>query len=605
MFCTKQYQRLRSHLPRCQKRPDSSILYEAAVRNHDRNMKEKKRSRDSQWVSDRRIKAKALEGYGEQEYLDHGFSDFVYEFDPCGQNDDVIMDESNEENQDPVENEVQKLGKNEQKLLMSLCEIVPKLSKKVAKKHTDAVLKFWKGDVPFKDFKTFSHFVQNVSQRVMLESTKLLTIKSADQVYMYHVHHFGVDGAKAMLQEMINKVGMQNIIFQPHVLSDSLGNRQYGEVANGDWMSETYEKVKALNADADLLPIAFYSDKTLTKSFRSLLPVIMFLPTSNVDIRYTSMAYRMIGHIPVIPSIGQNARNKRLNNWMYTRSLSLILEPFKKLSHQGVVLTGPNGVNKTVYPVPVFYVADLLEYQTIFGISASKIVPDGYQDPQYKIQTKDLSANLEYGIMPKARNEQATSRRIRAAQELADSEREEDVQKAKEMLEKYSISKNFLYSPGSEKTTIYQHVGNNDTIPIAGFKWTNCHDLVVPDLLHTLHSGVGRAIYDHNMDSKNCLFNIALKGNIGRPKLLLKRMNDCIAKSSPLTDYSLPTTKFAESEHAKKKVSCEQIANLCRLFLVALLVEKEVLGPVIPPLKGTLVVSLTFKDVSLTTCAYM
>lgn len=64
------------------------------------------------------------------------------------------------------------------------------------------------------------------------------------------------------------------------------------------------------------------------------------------------------------------------------------------------------------------------------------------------------------------------------------------------------------------------------------------------------------------------------------------KMSQSICQSSPLSDYTLPTTKFVETEHAKKKISSEQSANLRRLLLVACLIDVETFRPLIKPLKG-------------------
>ena len=310
---------------------------------------------------------------------------------------------------------------------------------------------------------------------------------------------------------------------------------------------------------------------------------------------FTDVAYRCIGHIPSVPIIenmlnNKSQQRKRLNEWLFLTSLSIILEPFKKMSHRGVLLEFPKGRLKMYYPIPVFYSADLMEYQALFGISASK-TGDGFQDPQYLIRTDSLDKRFDIFDMPRKRTEANTVGRIRrACEEFGRGEEE----KAKETLSKYSLDKIFLYSPKDEPGNLIEYFlqkvnGERElesSIPLAGFNFTDCHTLVTPDKLHTFDSGVGALLYSHNPNEKNSLFNIIVANSSKQMNSITGKMSKGISESSPLTDYALPTTKFVGAEHAKKKVSSEQSANLRRLLLVACPVDVNVFRPLIKPLKG-------------------
>jgi hypothetical protein len=310
---------------------------------------------------------------------------------------------------------------------------------------------------------------------------------------------------------------------------------------------------------------------------------------------FTDIGYRCIGHIPSVPIIenmlsNKSQKRKRLNKWLFLTSLNIILEPFKQMSHRGVQLEFPKGTFKIYYPIPVFYSADLMEYQSLFGVSASK-TGDGFQDPQYLIRTNSLHRRFDMLEMPRKRTEVNTVGRIkRACEEFGRGEEE----KAKETLAKYSLDEIFLYSPRDERGNLIEYCLDNKShgrqmetnIPLAGFNFTDCHTLVVPDKLHTFDSGIGALLYSHNPKEINSLFNIIVAKSNKQMSNITGKMSEGILESSILTDCALPTTKFVETEHAKKKVSSEQSANLRRLLLVACLIDIGVFRPLIKPLKG-------------------
>lgn len=123
------------------------------------------------------------------------------------------------------------------------------------------------------------------------------------------------------------------------------------------------------------------------------------------------------------------------------------------------------------------------------------------------------------------------------------------------------------------------------TLPVSGFHLTNCFDLVVPDKLHTLDSGIGSMLYCTNPEQKNSLFNICMNMSGRNRSTITEIMNQTVEDSSPWPNYSLPTSKFRDPENRKIKISSEQSANLRRLALIACLAD-EALYPIIPPLKG-------------------
>lgn len=132
--------------------------------------------------------------------------------------------------------------------------------------------------------------------------------------------------------------------------------------------------------------------------------------------------------------------------------------------------------------------------------------------------------------------------------------------------------------------------GRIPSLPLAGFHLTNCFDLVVPDTLHTLHSGVGSYICNFNLKSAS-LLKTCMEMSGKHQANLLSKMSASIDESSPLREYSLPSVKFELPTDKNITVSSEQAANLCRLALVACLVD-DALRPVVDVLQGTVCVSL-------------
>ena len=214
------------------------------------------------------------------------------------------------------------------------------------------------------------------------------------------------------------------------------------------------EKVESISPGSKLLPIGFYSDKTLTSSLRSIYPVNLFFPSAPSDVMFQEKAYRCIGHIPEPPThsnvLKKGKMRDRLRKWMMYRSLDIILKPFKELSHTGLKLASSDGEINHYYPIPVMYIADIQEYQAIFGISASVQISDSLPDPSYLVSTKDLSKSRAKGGMPPRRNEKDTVKIIERSQHLVSIGR---VEKALSKLKKISLDPLLLYSPSQDLGT--------------------------------------------------------------------------------------------------------------------------------------------------------
>lgn len=104
--------------------------------------------------------------------------------------------------------------------------------------------------------------------------------------------------------------------------------------------------------------------------------------------------------------------------------------------------------NKTIryYPLPVFFSADLMEYGALLGIDQSPKAR--YPDISYLVPRKDLSA-FEKEV--KQRKQKNMTDAIRKAHELKSNGQEE---KAIAILQKFSLSKVFLFDPDEHKSVI-------------------------------------------------------------------------------------------------------------------------------------------------------
>ena len=338
-----------------------------------------------------------------------------------------------------------------------------------------------------------------------------------------------------------------------------------------------------------------------------MCPVNVFFPSADLDVMFREHAYRCIGHVPEPPEITKVLRRngkawKLLKKWTTYTALSIIFEPWKALSHEGVNLMDSQGKIKKYYPIPVFYVADLLEYQTIFGISSSIQDEASMPDPGYIIQTINLDEKRNE--MPKRRSEKNVLKLLRKAHSLnivPGKELSQEEDKIVKKMRGMSLDLALLYSPKqSEKIfrdqrLVQYYWGQEDdqkskglaSFPLAGFNMTNCFDLIVPDKLHTLDSGIGMMIYNVNAKDEKSLFNAFIKKSRKNRSTITDDMSRSIEESSCLLQYSLPTCKFGMPPNQKMKVSSAQAANLRRLALVACLVD-ESLHPMIPVLKGML-----------------
>ncbi|WPT11910.1 hypothetical protein PSENEW3n2_00005409 [Picochlorum sp. SENEW3] len=427
----------------------------------------------------------------------------------------------------------------------ALIEAVPRLPKKVGDSLIKASWDILDGNLSFgRGIEDFNDFLRTESGREDMVQTLGLTVCGNDCVI------FHIADAKALLQECLLKV--KDIKTRPESATiPGSGARVYGEVAWGDWMLDTWVRNTPW---LRLLPIAFYSDKTLSrKGPKTLYPVNLFFPSAAIEDRFTQNAYRCIGHIPepqpqghLLPKKGMVMKN--LKKWLMYTSLHLILEPFKNLSHTGVRLVNTKGETKTYFPIPVFYAADLLEYQTIFGISAGPNDMDSYPDPAYLVRRRRLGKSID--TMPTRRSEILFQKRLDASRRFKDPE------KAKEMLKEFSYDPLLLYTPEADtfgkqgKSVVTYYLGQGDaskgripSLPLAGFHLTNCFDLVVPDTLHTLHSGVGSYICNFNLKSAS-LLKTCMEMSGKHQANLLSKMSASIDESSPLREYSLPSVKF-------------------------------------------------------------
>jgi len=90
-----------------------------------------------------------------------------------------------------------------------------------------------------------------------------------------------------------------------------------------------------------VLPLGFYSDKTESSiGNMTFYPFNLFLPSYSEKYANTSPSYRRLALIPLMspdPLNGLGASSaiyKYLKKWIIYKSLNVVLEPLKKLSHR-------------------------------------------------------------------------------------------------------------------------------------------------------------------------------------------------------------------------------------------------------------------------------
>ena len=224
-----------------------------------------------------------------------------------------------------------------------------------------------------------------------------------------------------------------------------------------------------------------------------MYPVNVFFPSADIDVMFSGHAYRCIGHVPEPPEITKVLRKngkawKLLKKWTTYTALRIILDPWKTLSHEGVDLMDSQGNIHKYYPIPVFYVADLLEYQTIFGISSSIQDENSMPDPGYMIKT--IFLDEKRSEMPKRRSEKYVLKLLEKAQSLnivVGKDLSQEAEKVVTQMRRMSLDVALLYSPGQNSKTykskrlVQYYWGQDDnyrnnglaSLPLAGFNLTN------------------------------------------------------------------------------------------------------------------------------------
>lgn len=198
-----------------------------------------------------------------------------------------------------------------------LLDTIPDLSKKKA----DTLLSALYDYIEMKDFTRpsifnhgkgidgFNKYIKIMSNREDLVKTLGLTYEDQE----FYIHHIKDEASAAnLITEMVQKSPTVGMLPTP-MKDNSTSSRMYGLVSWGNWMENTYKKLQVEHPGALLLPIGFFSDKTLTRSRRkSLWPVTMFLPTQDASTMFKDNGSRIIGHIPEVKIRNKSSRSQEV-----------------------------------------------------------------------------------------------------------------------------------------------------------------------------------------------------------------------------------------------------------------------------------------------------
>ena len=117
-----------------------------------------------------------------------------------------------------------------------------------------------------------------------------------------------------------------------------------------------------------------YSDKTLVNNKQAAAhPVRLSLLNVGYAARMQLRNLATVGYMPIISRpAGMSADSfRKLKHVVRQRCMHILLEPLKRLSHEGISLHDPEGVAQQVYPRFLSMVGDHPEISDVFAIFSS------------------------------------------------------------------------------------------------------------------------------------------------------------------------------------------------------------------------------------------
>ena len=155
---------------------------------------------------------------------------------------------------------------------------------------------------------------------------------------------------------------------EEHRVVDGQRQRVVSEPANANrWLWHQ----GSLPASGVVAALQFYSDKTqLNRKGTAAHPLRLSLLNVGYAARMQMQNLRNVGYMPIIQRPhGMSVGNyKALKHVVRQRCLSILLEPLKRLSHEGIQLKDPDGHVHLVFPRLISIVGDHPEICDLMGI---------------------------------------------------------------------------------------------------------------------------------------------------------------------------------------------------------------------------------------------